>query len=72
MVRIEDTIWCNNCGVEILWAPLVIGKHDYCCRECYLGLVCECGALEDEDEEHRMKSPALSGMPGLGDFRQGF
>jgi hypothetical protein len=24
MVRIENTLWCDGCGVEILWAPVFL------------------------------------------------
>lgn len=43
MTRIHETIWCDGCGVEILWPALVVDNHDYCCQDCLEGYRCECG-----------------------------
>jgi hypothetical protein len=54
MVSIEETVWCDGCGVEITWGPQVAGKHNYCCQECLQGLPCRCGErMELEDERRR-------------------
>lgn len=53
MSRIEETIWCDGCGTEILWAPFVVGKHDYCCQDCYEGLKCDCGTRMDLEDDRR-------------------
>ena len=53
MTGIESTIWCNNCGVEILWGPVINGKRYYCCQECFDGLRCKCAEHMEMDEERR-------------------
>jgi len=41
-------IWCDGCGVEIRWSPVVItgkepmDKSYYCCQDCSQGLRCRC------------------------------
>ena len=48
MVRYRDTLWCDGCGVEISWKPVVRSQHSYCCTKCLHGEVCDCGNdLED-------------------------
>lgn len=57
MTGIEFTIWCDNCGVEILWGPIVINKRYYCCQDCYEGLRCKCSErMEMEDEPREVDS----------------
>lgn len=49
-MKIEDTIYCDGCGVEILWAPVRANQHQYCCADCRDGFECNCGArMESED-----------------------
>lgn len=48
-----DTVWCDGCGVEILWSPVIMRTHDYCCENCLTGLPCECGARQDGDDDRR-------------------
>jgi hypothetical protein len=51
MPRIEDTIWCDNCGVEIHGVPVIKDGRYYCCEDCRDGLPCECmGCFEIEDD----------------------
>jgi hypothetical protein len=35
-------IWCDECGVEIIWAPTIIDHRHYCCDDCAMGLECDC------------------------------
>jgi hypothetical protein len=66
MSRVEGVVWCDNCGVEITWAPLVqVGTvHHHllhiCCQECLEGNPCRC-AERMELEEIRKGHPSLSG-----------
>ncbi len=53
MVKIDDTLWCDGCGVEILWAPVIYDRRHYCCEACCRGEECDCAARLEEDEEHR-------------------
>lgn len=51
MPRIENTLFCDGCGVEVIWAPVVSGNRYYCCQDCRDGLECSCGErMEFEDE----------------------
>jgi hypothetical protein len=50
-MRIEDTLWCDGCGVEITWAPVVINRRHYCCKDCAEGKECDCSSeIESEDD----------------------
>ncbi len=42
MARYQNTVWCDGCGIEITWGALVVGKHHYCCEDCYGGVACKC------------------------------
>ena len=67
MSRRESVVWCDNCGVEITWTPLVVhlggitGPRDYCCDDCYHGFLCECGDRMENDEEYRDVSQLIMG-----------
>ncbi len=65
MAHEKDIIWCDGCGVEILWAPLVVAGRDYCCQDCCDGLLCECGDRQ-EPEERRARSDATVERSGAG------
>ncbi len=56
MVRIEETLFCDGCGVEILWVPVVLGRLYYCCNDCMDGYQCDCGQQEQEEERRRTSS----------------
>ncbi|NLG71469.1 MAG: hypothetical protein GX495_05435 [Chloroflexi bacterium] len=42
MARIEDTLICDGCGIEILAAPYIVNDQHYCCKDCADGLQCSC------------------------------
>jgi hypothetical protein len=52
MPRIEDTLWCDGCGVEIFGAPVILKKKYYCCKDCANGLECNCGEKMEIDTGH--------------------
>lgn len=57
MSKTENTVYCDGCGVEITWSPVIRGVHDYCCLDCYEGLSCKCGErLEQEDNRRETKA----------------
>jgi hypothetical protein len=62
MSRIEDTIRCESCGAEINLNVLVIDGHRYCCRDCYEGRPCLCGAQLELDDERRASGPSLASI----------
>lgn len=55
MVWIENTLWCDGCGVEILWAPVIFNNQHYCCEKCLRGEECDCAQRQEEDDEQREK-----------------
>lgn len=65
MTRIEGSVFCDNCGVEITWTPVFRrappGKAgwrrgEYCCQICARGLPCTCSERMLLDEERRRGS----------------
>lgn len=41
-MQIEDTLWCDGCGIEILSHPVIVGDRSYCCQDCADGYECDC------------------------------
>lgn len=41
-MRVEDTLYCDGCGVEVLGAPLIVASGQYCCQDCADGYRCDC------------------------------
>ena len=37
---------CDECGAEVTWTPVVIDGRSYCCRDCAVGLECDCASSE--------------------------
>ena len=67
MSRSEGVVWCDGCGVEIIWAPYrPVGvreqsNQDYCCENCFKGLSCRCGERMEMDDERRDASGLANG-----------
>jgi hypothetical protein len=64
MSWIDETVWCDGCGVEISWGPVVVSDRKYCCQDCAAGLPCDCGTrleFEDERRSSQDSSPYASG-----------
>lgn len=55
-----EQIWCDGCGVEILWSPVIVGNRDHCCQDCADGLPCRCGERMELDERRRGHSAESS------------
>jgi hypothetical protein len=53
MAADNGMVWCDGCGLEITWSPIVRGKRKYCCQDCASGLPCDCGARLELDDERR-------------------
>ncbi len=51
MVKIENTVFCDGCGVEITLSPVVKDHGEYCCEDCAQGYECECGKRMELDED---------------------
>jgi hypothetical protein len=65
MAHIEGVIFCDGCGAEINWAPVIIRTRQrtlkYCCEDCAHEIPCECGEhmlLGDEVRASRAHSLA--------------
>jgi len=58
----DDTVFCDGCGVEVCWSPVIM--HDpiifkiyhYCCDECLDGLTCKCGERFEIEDDRRSES----------------
>jgi hypothetical protein len=65
MTWYEEMTWCDGCGAEITYGPVLNAGRSYCCHDCSLGILCSCGERMDLDEEMRPSnstySPAESG-----------
>jgi len=53
MVWIENTLWCDGCGAEIIGAAVVYKNKYYCCEQCRDGEECDCGAQQEASDERR-------------------
>ncbi len=51
MVKMEDTVFCDGCGVEIPLSPVIKNNGEYCCEDCAQGYECECGKRMEPDED---------------------
>ncbi len=55
MPRIDNLVFCDGCGVEITWSPVIKGHKVYCCRDCSDGLACNCGERMELEDDRRSK-----------------
>lgn len=55
MTRYRNTFWCDGCGVEIRWVPLLKGERHFCCQECAEGQVCDCSQWSELDLDFRLE-----------------
>jgi len=60
MVRYRDTLWCDGCGVEIRWKPIIKDQHSYCCSRCLNGEVCDCAESPEDDQSSPTPKPGSS------------
>lgn len=56
MVDIDGTLFCDQCGAEILLGPVIIGEMRYCCEDCAMGKKCNCVVVLDEDSRRETAS----------------
>ena len=50
MGKLEETVFCDGCGLEILLAPVVKNNLEHCCEDCAQGYECKCGQRIEIDE----------------------
>lgn len=61
----EEMTWCDGCGVEITWGPVVIESRSYCCQDCAQGYTCNCGErMESEEEFRNLGAESAPAYPG--------
>jgi hypothetical protein len=60
MAKIEGVIYCDGCGVEITWSPVILQatkaaqrSGHYCCADCADGRPCRCAERMEFDDESR-------------------
>ncbi len=53
MTWYDEMTWCDGCGVEITWGPVLVEGRIFCCLECSKGIPCRCGERMELDEEQR-------------------
>ncbi len=51
MVKIQNTVFCDGCGVEIPLSPVIKNHGEYCCEDCAQGYECDCAKQMELDEE---------------------
>ena len=49
----EKMTWCDGCGVEITWGPVMFDMRAYCCQDCAQGYSCACGERMEMEGESR-------------------
>lgn len=64
MARIENTLFCDGCGVEISLSPYRKDDLDYCCEDCAQGYLCKCGERMELDERRRAEQGELDALAG--------
>jgi hypothetical protein len=64
MTRYHDTIFCDNCGVEITWAPVFLRGGEYCCMDCAEHRPCHCGDRMEWEDERRARPAGSPGEAG--------
>ena len=60
MTWYEQMIWCDGCGAEITWGPVLVEGNPYCCRDCSQGVLCACGERMEFDEDQRLVKESYS------------
>ena len=60
----DGTVWCNGCGAEITWNPVLAGKRRYCCQDCLEGRPCQCAERMEIEDERRQEGAVSIHLPG--------
>lgn len=58
MLADEQTVFCDGCGAEIGWVPVIVKHHRYCCSDCAEDRTCTCGMQAEWEDERRDKEVA--------------
>jgi nucleotide-binding universal stress UspA family protein len=57
MSRIENTLFCDGCGIEIVCKPYMSNNRTYCCEDCAAGKPCVCENRLEMEAERRDPYP---------------
>ena len=68
MTRYENTVFCDNCGVEITWSPVFLNRGEYCCRDCAEHWPCRCGEQMESDDGRRARDAHNQGAGASGEY----
>ena len=60
----DETTWCDGCGVEITWGPVLVDKRTHCCQDCAQGIPCQCGERMEMNDERRNVGAASTANTG--------
>ena len=60
MTWYDEMTWCEGCGVEITWGPVLVEGCRYCCHDCFQDILCACGERMEIDEEQRYTKESYS------------
>lgn len=60
----DESVWCDGCGAEITWSPILAGKRRYCCQDCLEGRPCRCAERMELDDDHRPGARLSSNLSG--------
>ncbi len=60
----DEIVWCDGCGVEITWGPLLVGNRTHCCQDCAQGILCDCGERMEMNDERRNVGAASTANTG--------
>jgi len=52
----DEYIWCQGCGIEITWSPVISDNRSYCCEECSRGIQCRCDERMRLDDDYQARS----------------
>lgn len=65
MSQYQDTIWCDGCGIEIVWVPLQNNNSHFCCQDCKEGFRCQCREREEQESDRdRVLAAQQTGFSG--------
>jgi hypothetical protein len=53
MTQIDEILFCDGCGGELMLSPVVKEQRKYCCEDCAEGIACRCGERMELDEQRR-------------------
>lgn len=53
MGRLDGTVRCDGCGVEVVLSPVVVDNLEYCCLDCSQGIRCKCAEQIELDDAGR-------------------